>query len=176
MIPAYLNLLSPSKRRIAQRLIYAQFARNMIDIGVFLVSFIGIILLGGFLVLQNHLTMLLENLASVSHHQAIKNKDIKTTNDILHQTDALQKTYTQWSAVLPAIISAIPDGVILSELLLDAPGHAYIFTGVARTRNDLLLFQENLQSLPNVTGAVVPMSQLTDRENIAFSITATLAP
>lgn len=174
MIPVHLNLLAPRKRAIARRLVYAQFARNMIEIAVFLVSFAGIVLLQGFSVLQEHLTALSTNLTAISHSQAVQNKEIKAVNDVLNRTDALQKQYTQWSAVLPQVLDTIPNGVTLSALTLDAPGHAYNFTGVASTRNDLLQFQKNLQSLPNVSSAIVPISQLTDKENISFSISAML--
>lgn len=174
MIPVHLNMLAPGKRAIARRLVYAQFARNMIEITVFLASFVGIVLLQSFTVLQEHLTALSKNLTVISHSQAKQNKEIKTVSDIIRQTDALQKQYTAWSLALPGILAAIPDGVTLSVLTLDAPGRVYIFTGTARTRNDLLLFQKNLQSLSNVTSAIVPISQLTDKENISFSISATL--
>jgi Tfp pilus assembly protein PilN len=174
MLPVRLNLLAPPKRAIARRLVYAQFARNMIEIAVFLASFAGIVLLQSFFILQEHLTDLSIKLTAISHNQSLQNKEIKSVNDTLRQTDALQKQYTQWSRVIPEVLGAIPNGITLSTLILSAPGNSYSFAGVASTRNDLLSFQKNLQSLPNVASAVVPISQLTDKENISFSISATL--
>lgn len=176
MIPIRLNLLSPRKRGYTQRLVYAQFFRNISEITVFLLSIICITLLGGNWVLQTHIHELAENLTAMSHQQTGKNKRIRAADAIVEQTDRLQKQYTLWSDMLPLLIATVPADVTLSELTLDMPKKEYVFAGVAKTRNGLLALQRNLESLPFVDTASVPISQLIGTENISFSITVRLHP
>jgi Tfp pilus assembly protein PilN len=174
MIPVHLNLLSPDKRRNVERLIYVQFLRNTIEIFVFVLSVLGILLLGGNRVLQDHLNELSANLVRISNQQARKGAEIKIINTILARTDSLQKHYTLWSDILPPLINAIPQRIAVSSLAIDPQGKTMRLTGIADTRSDLLLLQKNLLAVPLVHSADIPLSQLASKEHISFSVSVTL--
>lgn len=174
MFPIRLNLLSPQKRNLVERLVYVQFIRNAVEIAVILLAICGMVLTASDLVLQDHLNDLTESMVAISSRDAEKNKRLKAVNELLLETELLQARYMLWSDIAVPAADAIPRGVVLTGLTLDHPGKKWVFAGEAKTRDDLLALQKNLESLPVVASAAVPISQLTGKENLVFSITASL--
>ncbi len=170
MMPLRLNLLSPEKRALIERLVYAQFTRNTVELFVFILAIVGIMFLGGNWFLEDHLNDLSMNLTLVSHEQVKKNTRIQSINTILLRTDVLQKQYTMWSQIIPPLTNAIPKNIILKNMTIDIPGKTITLAGTAQTRNDLLLLQTELQKLPLIASVTIPLDQLTSKEHPSFSL------
>lgn len=155
-------------------MVYWQFVKNMLEMFLFLLCLCGIILLGCWFELQNHFNTLVVELTSVTGERAGKNFEIKTANAILHDVNSIQKNYILWTPRIIAIANVLPPHVLLTALSLDATTKTYTFTGTADTRTDLLALQSQVESLPFIDTVTIPISQLTAKDHITFSITASL--
>lgn len=173
MYPTRLNLLPPKKRAYLQHLVFAQFGKNLVELTLIILSLLGIILVGGYDILQRYFNTLAANLTTISNQQATKNLLIKNINISLIETEKLQGKYILWSTILQQIVSGVPNGITLSTMTLSARTKTFVFVGVARTRQDLLEFQSGLQKLPMIEAVEVPLSQLTEKISVPFSITVT---
>lgn len=176
MYPVRLNLLAPEKQKRLRHIVYVQFAKNSLEVVVFVISLSGIILLGAQSVLQGYFNDIADSLTSVNQKQEEKNHGIKDVNRLLAKTANIQSLYTVWTPIIADISSAIPPRIVLSGLQLDMTKRLFVFTGNAASRDDLLDLQKNLKRLPFIESAIVPLSQLTEKANVSFSITATVYP
>ena len=167
-----LNLLSPEKRKHLQRMIYIQFAKNTLTSVVFVFCISGITLLGGQWVLQEYFNDVSVNLIATNSRYAEKNKKIKEINNLIIQTDAIQQQFAPWSSIAENLANAIPNGAIINNLSLNSDNNTFVISGTAETRNSLLEMQTNLKALEFIDNVDIPISQLTEKENISFSITA----
>lgn len=173
MYPTRINLLSPEKRKYLRRMIYIQFTKNTLISIVFVFCLSGITLLGGQWVLQEYFNDVSSNLIATNSRHGEKNKKIKEINNILIQTDAVQQTHTDWSPIVVNLSNAIPEGIILENLSFNSATHIISINGKAGTRENLLQMQTNLNNLDFIKNVDIPLSQLTEKINITFSISAT---
>lgn len=173
MFPTRLNLLSPEKRIYLQRLMYGQFLKNSIESLLGILCLSGIMLLGAEWVLQGYFNELSASLTTSNKIQAEKNLQIKHINRALHDVDGIQQVYMLWTPRLVELAAAIPPGVVLTGLATDSAAGSYTLSGVALTRDDLLTLQTRLEALNFIDNVPIPLAQLTAKENVSFSLTAT---
>ena len=174
MLPTRLNLLSPAKQTHLRLMMYGQYSRHLLEHLFLVIALSGIILLGGQTLLDSYFQSLASDLTSLSTRQASKNRQIKTINAVLSQTAAIQERYTLWTPLITHIVNAVPDHVTLTAFQLDAPNKTYTFSGLAARREDLLLFQRELQALPQIAAVNIPLPNLIEQQQVRFSFTATL--
>lgn len=170
MYPTRINLLSPEKRKYLRRIIYIQFTKNTLTSIVFVFCLAGITLLGCQLVLQEYFNDVSSTIIATNSRYAEKNKKIKEINNLIAQTDAIQQTYITWPAIVINLANSIPDGILIENLFLNSNNHTFTINGKAETRENLLQMQINLNNLDFVENVNIPLSQLTEKINIAFSI------
>jgi hypothetical protein len=171
MFPTRLNLLSSRKRNHLQKMIFFQFTRNILEMTLFVLCISGIALLGGRSILQDHFNDLTTQIAQTTNKYADTNKKIQDINKILLTTEKIQRNYFIWTPVMTEISSKIPKNIVISHLNVDNKNKVITFTGKAPTREDLLNLQEQLESLSFIETIEIPVSALTEKENIPFSIT-----
>ncbi len=174
MFPTRLTFLPTEKRTYLDHLIYIQFIKNTLETCLIVLTMVALILVGGGWVLQGYFTSLIAQVALTTSKQSHRNAEIKAANATLQQISAIQKEYMLWTPIIIEVANVIPPHVTLTSMSLDAGKKIYSFTGVADTRDDLLRLQTALESLPSVQTVTIPLSQLTEKENIAFSITASI--
>ena len=173
MFPTRLNLLSPEKKRYLEHLMYWQFLKTSIESFLGILCFSGIVLLGAEWVLQDYFNDLSASLTTSNKIQAEKNLQIKHVNRVVRDINALQQIYTQWTPRLSRLLAAIPPSVILNDLTLNSTSGSYTLSGIAATRDDLLAFQNALEALDFIDRVPIPLSQLTAKENVPFSLVVT---
>ncbi|MFZ2189421.1 MAG: PilN domain-containing protein [Candidatus Magasanikiibacteriota bacterium] len=171
MIPHRLNLLSPDKRNLLKRMVNFQFLKSLLEMILFFLSIFGIALLGGQWVLQDHFYAITGQINSVNNKYADKNQEIKNINRTLIQTEKIQNEYTVWTTKIAELTNIIPDGITLTGLSFDKNNKKINITGEAVSRNDLLLFKQNLESIQWINSVEVPPDQLIQKNKIQFSIT-----
>ena len=170
MIPHRLNLLSPKKRNHLNRMINFQFLKNILELCLIFISLIGIALLGGQLVLQEYFNDITSQIVSVNNKYGDTNMAIKQINLTLAKTENIQKEYTKWTPLIIELFNAVPEGVNLSSVNLNKQNKIVNLVGSALTRNDLLLFKENLEKINWLSNIDIPPSQLIEKDNIQFSL------
>ncbi|MBU1895323.1 PilN domain-containing protein [Patescibacteria group bacterium] len=171
MFPTRLNLLPPENQKYLQKTVFAEFIKNSLEAVLFLLCLAGMSLLGGQWILQGYFNELAESIVAVTQEQAVTNYQIKDVNKVIKQTKEIQDGYTLWTPILSELSNQIPDSIVLSNLTIKQKEKILIVRGMAETRDGLLKFQENLESLPFISSINIPLSQLTEKENIPFSLT-----
>lgn len=148
------------------------FFKNVLEIGLVVVTFAAVVLIGGRWFLQNYFNDLTEQLVVVSNQKSDVNQRIKHVNHVVKDISLMQKEYASWSPTIRDVAVAIPANISMESMIFDRELQVYTFTGIAKTRTDLLDFQKKLQGLPFIAKVELPLSQLTEKENIPFIITA----
>jgi len=172
MIPLRHNFLSPKKRKHLKHLIDFQFAKNILEIILMTLSFAGIILLGGQWVLQSYFNDLTGQLVSINSQYSQTNKEIKEINEILAGTEKVQNKYISWSKIIREFSDAVPNNIAFNVLQIDYQSKIFNMSGFAPVRQDLLDLQKSLGNISWLEKIDIPISQLTEKQNIPFFITA----
>lgn len=175
MRPTRLNLLPPQKQSYLQRMVIVQFIKNTLEALLIVVCLMGVGLLGGQYVLQNHFNQLTESTLGLSAGRSQRNNEIREVNAALRQYTNIYDGYILWTPYLIEIGNAIPEGVVMGSLDFNANGASFQFSGLAATRADLLALEEQLEMLDFISNITIPLSQLTQQENIRFTLIADLA-
>lgn len=168
------NLLSPEKRHHVRHMGTLQFFKSILEIGLVMLSIVSMILVGGWWILQQHFRDLTAQLATVADTYAKSNQRIHEINVVIQQAGDLQDRYRLWTPLVTELANTLPDGVSLSQLVVNAGNNSVGFVGVADTRDDLLLFETEIESLSFVGEISIPLSQLAEKEHISFSLLAPL--
>ena len=148
-----------------------QFVRNGIEVFLFFLCSSTIFLVGSWWVLQSHFNDLASSLSIKASTETERTAQIREINTLLADTQSLQETFIAWTPRIQTFVSAIPDGVTLSNLSLSAYKKTYLMSGFAVSRESLLVLKERLLARPEVKDVNIPLSQLIERENISFSLT-----
>lgn len=171
MIPHRLNLLSPDKYQHLKKMVSFQFIKNLLELILIIICLGGIVLLGGQWVLQDYFNQIAEQIISVSNRYAGTNQDIKKINSILSRVEKIQKEYQNLTLPLSELTKKIPRNIILTSLNFDDKNKKIILTGTAITRDDLLALKDQLNTLAWIKPMQIPPAQLTEKNNIQFSLT-----
>jgi len=174
MLPTRLNLLLPTKKKYLKRMIYVQFIKSLLETLLVTICISSIIILGGRWILQEHFNSLIENITSISNQHIGTNKIIIDINKTLNETEEIQEKYILWTPIIADFVNSIPEDITLSSIDMDKEKKIFTISGTAENRESLLNFQQTLENLPSIANAPIPISQLTTKESISFSINANL--
>lgn len=174
MLPTRLNLLPPDKKKLLHRMIYFQFTKNTLETALFILCIIGIALLGCRWVLQNYTAELSAKITTASSRNVETDRKIKNINQSLLQLEEIQQNYNLWTPTMAEITKGVPPGVNLINLSIDFNNQSITFAGQADTREALLKLQEQLKTLEIISDIQIPLSILTEKKDIPFSISTKL--
>lgn len=173
MYPVRLNLISPEKKKTIARIVYMQYTKHLLDGAVLFSALTAIVLLGGQGIMQEYFNELVSTITATPKGQGEKNVIIKKLNARLSIAEMVQKTYTKWTPIIADIVGTIPKEVTLNTLSLNAETKTYHITGIATTREALLSLKKQLEGKPYAKTVDVPLSQLTIRDQVPFTLTIT---
>jgi len=149
-----------------------QFLKNMFEIVLIVTSIAAIVILGSQTILQQHFSNITENIISINNEHIDTSRTIGKINKLLQSTSDIQKLYTSWAPMAAALASSTPDDVILNNLSMDNKDKKLSVAGQAKTRDAFLEFENNLKKLEFIDNVQSPLSGLTQREDVSFTITA----
>jgi len=172
MLPLRLNLLSSDKINYLKKLVRIKFIKDIIEIVLACVCILGIALIGGQTILQDHFNSLASQIVSINKQYSDSNHEIKTINSLLVRTEKLQKEYKKISPKIAELANITPEPIRISDLNIDLAKRKVAISGTAPRREDLLNFEVALKNLDWIETVDIPLSQLTDKENLNFSISA----
>jgi len=174
MIPSRLNLLSPEKMKRLSFLSNFQFIKNILEFFLIIISITGIVLLGGETVMEDYTNELNNTLNSIQNQHADTNKQIRQINDTLSLVEKIQKEFNPLANSIAELADLVPAEIILKTLNINKENNLLTIAGYAPTREALLDLQKNLSTLDWIDSVEIPVSELTEKENINFSFTANL--
>jgi hypothetical protein len=151
-----------------------QFAKSILEIILIIICFTGIVLVGIEDILQNYFNDLSGTIALTQSQHVKTDRTVRAINQTLIQLEKIQKNYYPATPHLIPLINAMPPNISLDSMELDSVNKNFNATGIAATRNDLLNYKQALENTGLVQKIDLPLSQLTKKDNLAFSLNAEL--
>ena len=96
-----------------------------------------------------------------------KEKVLDKFNQLLSTIKEISELRTHWSEVLIKITEDIPEGVELTQIIIDQKGKVSL-AGFSPTREKVLVIKDTLESSPQFKDIYSPRSNLVKKENIDF--------
>ena len=82
----------------------------------------------------------------------------------------MQEVHNLWSQKIIKLGNAIPTDIIINNILIVNQNKEINISGTALSRTALLELKDNFNNLDFINNINIPLSQLTEKENIDFSI------
>jgi len=168
MMNINLNLLPEKKKERLKYLIKFIFSKHILEIILFMTSIMAIALIWSWLVLEEGFSELAITSSLVNKEYASYNQEIRKMNILINNIDDTTKEY---ETVMPKIIDFsknLPNNIRITSFYLDKKNYTLSITGIAKTRQDLLNYQDKLKQLSWTDSFDTPVSKLFQTENISF--------
>ena len=94
--------------------------------------------------------------------------------DQLKSVEKIQSDYIQWTNFLSSFDDEVLQGITLNNIEFSMTTKSFKLIGVANLRSTLLAFQNELETLPELSEITSPISNLSQPENIQFEITGVI--
>jgi len=169
-----INLLPPSKRKIVFNIYVLYYLQLFLEILLGYTIVIAIIFIFSYSFLTKALATFEQTTISMDQEYAAINKKIIEVNKTLKKIDRIQANNIDWSKYLYSILSANNDGITISGIDMQKKVKTLIITGRASTRDQLLFFKTKLVAMDFLKNVELPVSALTAKQNIDFSLKAEL--
>lgn len=174
-----LNLLSPEKKKkLKEKEIFYLLKNVAFLVAIFLFFNAGILLATKFY-LEDKLRTITQDVdqatAVLPNAQGAPiNTTIQEINGKIDYLTTIQQDYIKWSAYLADLTALIPQNIKLSGIRLNKENNEIEITGRAVSRNDFLSLKSNLDGSKILNDIISPISNLIKKENVDFTITASL--
>ena len=169
-----LNLIPPNKKK---ELLLTQLyivIKNLIIFILLISILIAILLLGTKVILQNYFGKFIEETTLVTKYANTFNQDIRQFNGEINALAKIHDDHIDWLAFLADLSAMTPADVALNHVGVEK--NKVLVNGTAKTRSVLLEFRDALAKSKILTDVDLPLEYQLKRENIEFSIKATLEP
>lgn len=179
MYPTRLNLLSAEKKKNLDKLINAQFIKSILELFLVVICFSAVFILISQNIMEIFYRSINNNVPLVNSFYSDTNDKIRHINNVLKDASDIQAEYLAWTPLIAELSASIPTGVRLTTLNMNKANGQFIFSGSARTRESLLAWQKNIEKINCANSCRlimnIPASQLTKKDNINFSLTASFS-
>lgn len=169
-----LNLLSFEKKRSLQRLVYIQFSTHILEFILLLLCLFGLVLLGSEQVLESYIHSISKSPETYGDQIRGINTQIQTIEGTTKKIKIMQEFSVPWTKKMSDVANITPVGITLQSIRFSASGKELSIQGTAKERAELLAYGEALQKLPWLKELNIPLSQLTEKQNVSFAISASL--
>ncbi len=169
-----LNLLSPQhKQQIKNRKIYIAL-KEWVMLVLLFTAIVSILLIVSKYFLEEKLNdLIIQNSNSIGAMQKI-NMQTSALNKKISDLDKIQNDFKRWSIFINSVQGAAPAGIKFSTIKIQQKEKAIELQGTSKTRQDMLLLQENLNQTGLFSKIEIPLSALLLKENSDFNIQATI--
>lgn len=110
----------------------------------------------------------LENSRGGYRELKIYEEKFSEINSKISSISKFQEYHLHWARVFYELSALVPEGVFVSGLT--TKDYQVSLVGKAKTRDDLLSFQEKIKSSGCFTEVDIPLSNLVSKENVDFQI------
>lgn len=134
----------------------------------------GIAALGAQYVLQDYFNQLSNTISFMQSQRTQTNREVRAINNTLTEINKIQKDYKKITPTIAELLPIIPPQIVLSSMSLDMEKKQIVFSGMAKERDALLEFKKSLEASAELLNIDLPISQLTIKQNLPFSLIAKL--
>lgn len=153
-----------------------EFLKSTLAILIVVITIVSLALIGGRSVLQGYFSDLATSLNAITVRSEKNNLLIERANERIHTARRVLGQYVYWPELITDISNIVPHTLLIDQLNVDSLKGSGSITGKADTREALLGFGESLRSLERIRTVNIPISQLTEKEDINFTIQIELVP
>ena len=174
-----LNLLSPQSKREIRSIRTFYIIKTISFRIISLLLIIGTVLLFSFFLLNEQtksLDLQIEQELEIKEKEKIASigEATKDLNQQLNLASTIQDNYILWTGFISNFTHQVPGGIEINTLNFDNSTSSFSVTGIADSRETLLDFERQLNQSIYFENVVSPISNLTQKENIRFDISASL--
>ena len=169
-----LNLIPQQlKREIKFRQFLALFKKINYIIIIFTII-IAIIILTAKIILRNNFNKVVAQTTLITKNSQSYNIKVNDINSKLDSISQVQNNFIAWSNLIENLADITPSGINFISTKINKEKQIINIAGIAKTRNDLLEFKQNMENLPNVYDVKFPLKNILQKTNISFEISAKL--
>lgn len=174
MEPLSLNVLSEFKKNRLKSLVRFLFTKNLLEIVLLISSLLAMALLLGWLTLVQEFSAASASALSIGREHFGHNQEIKRINSVIQSVTQSGKDFAPLSPYVSELLGHLPADVRLTSLTIDRRQRLLKLSGVAKNRSALIAFKDALPALTWIERIESPASQLLQKENTPFEISAQL--
>lgn len=167
-----LNLVSDElKKEIKLRHIY-KLIKKIGYIFIVITIIISAILTAAKIILKKNYSKVIEQTSLINISKQSYTSKVKEINSQINTISEIQKDYVDWADLLEYLSEKIPDKITLSFIKINKDSVALKMGGKTKTREDLLIFKQNLENSKVFYDINLPLENILEKENINFEISA----
>jgi len=163
-----LNLLPPRKKKRIKNLIKFIYSKEILQTTILICSLTATVLVWNWIVLQEGFYELTLNSITANPQQFAYNQEIKKINKITKDIGIAGKSYMPISPKLLEITHSVPDSIKINLINLDRKKQTLTLSGTAKTRNDLISYENSFKNISWIEKVEAPISKLFQKDNINF--------
>ena len=169
-----LNLISQGAKNEIKFRRFAQIFRKICASLIGLTMTIALILLLGKLFLSRYSADITGQYSLVTKNYEDSDTGVKGLDQRLTSIQKIQDDYYTYSDLMEKLTGAANNGIKFSEIRIDAVGKKMSFGGTADTRDSLLTLKKNLEETETFSDVDLPLSNILQKDNVEFEISANL--
>jgi len=170
-----LNLLSPVKKREIKRNIALTKVRNLLSYSALVLFMLAALLWGNQFLMEEKISTLDEQIANAK--KIAQSSEGSTLDEQISEFNSKVKGASQklsgcqlWSPILADISTKVPSGVQITYLALTKSQKEVEIRGKSSTRDNLVIFKNNLEEGENYTNLDIPITSFLQKTDLDFKI------
>jgi len=163
-----INLLSKAKKDSIRKMSNFIYVKNILTLSILLISIISILLVWSWLTLVNEFENLSKSALLIQKDYSGYNKETKEINSLISELKKISGNYQTISPIILNFSDITPINIKINALNINIKNKSIYFSGVAKTRNDLLDYEKIINKTDWLEKVSIPTDQLFKRENINF--------
>ncbi|MFH1046986.1 MAG: PilN domain-containing protein [Patescibacteria group bacterium] len=170
-----LNLLPPKQKHSLRTALAMAFVQSLAVLVTVAILFVAGTLVALRVILTQGVDKLAEqSTASSGEHKALT-QQMRGINDYIGRADSAHGRFVDWSAVLESLGHSAPSGIKFEGISI-APDMTLTVEGTAKTRDDVLAMESQLNSYAHFTNVTSPLSNILKQENLRFEFQMKYVP
>jgi Tfp pilus assembly protein PilN len=166
-----LNLISPkTKRELIIKQFYQIIKTFLIIVFLFSVLIAMLLLCAEFILQTNLIKTINERIFVLKNNHQNPNQKIKIINQGFGEINNIQKKFISWSKILIYFNQVIPQDIKIYSFKNINDSIEIQIIAIAKTREALLKFQENLKNYPAFSQVEFPFLNLISKKDINFQL------
>jgi Tfp pilus assembly protein PilN len=169
-----LNLLPPREKSEVRLLYILQFTKSCLSLLLFITIVGAVVISTAFFTLETDFYPVIGGATLMQRDSKDFSQEVRKLNMELRAIKEIQGGAVEWSKVLIQFTETIPDDIQITSLVLDRTSLKVNIKGKAKTREDVLAFQDNLENFPLFSDVIGPVSNILYPKNVNFQFDAKL--
>lgn len=163
-----LNLLPTRQKHEVRVLRILQLAKSILALLLLVAIISSLVVIAAHTILEVNYWPMVARVGVTAGRTRDFDREVRELNARIKAIEEIQKEKTYWSEVFVSFTQCIPPGIQMTEIRLDKVAKSVFIRGKAKTREDLIGFQKNLEAFPVISDIKAPLSNLLFPTDVDF--------